>query len=340
MRHRRFCALRLIPMLKNKRSSQHVTGNDAKFGLKVIYRDAKTGAVNSLQCRFCISFGRQEKVGAKRKAKRKVQAWSAPFRYENIEGHVRDQHADKFEEYSKLDTQAQEDFFEDVVLFRNTLTSHFVSEAVGKRTIVFDIDRDIVDVVVSDMIYAPQDDLKSDYDDSDEYSEEEKRFGSKAELRAYLAKRRLNYALAKQKALDIFKRNEIQAIPDHVELDFNYTITIPKMKSTVFNLAISYVSCGASFRMTANSIGKTYEILKSPSLRSCSRRDFSSYARVVCAVNLHRMKYLLKKTWALSLALDSTTHDSTSYLDIRIRFFDERSCSIVKLHTCALPMLD
>jgi hypothetical protein len=215
-----------------------------------------------------------------------------------------------------------------------------VSEAVGKHAIVFDIDRDIVDVIVNDMMYAPQDDLESDDDDSDEYSEEEKRFGCKAELEAYLAKRRLNYALAKEKALDIFNRNEIQDIPDDVELKFNYTITIPKMKTTVFNPAIRYVSCGASFRMAANCIGKTYEILKSPSLRSCSRRDVSSYARVVCAVNLQRMKVLLKNTWAFSLALGSATHESTSYLDIRIRFFDERSCSIVNLHACALPMFD
>jgi hypothetical protein len=327
-------------MPKNKRSSLHVTGNDAKFGLKVISRDAKTGAVNGLQCRFCISFGREEKVGAKRKVKGNVQAWSAPFRYDNIEGHVRDQHADKFEEFLKLDTQAQVAFFEDIVPFRNMLTSHFEAEGVGKRAIVFNIDRDIVDVVVKDMMYAPQDDLESGNDDSDESSEEEQRFGSKAELEAYLAKRRLNYALAKQKALDIFKRNEIQASHNDVELDFNYTITIPKTKTTVFSLATRYVSCGASFRMAANCIGKTYEIMKSPSLRSCSRRDVSSYARVVCAINLQRMKDLLKRTWAFSLALDSATHDSTSYLDIRVRYFDERSCSIVNLHACALPMFD
>jgi hypothetical protein len=100
-----FCALRLIPKFKNKRSSLHVTGNDAKFGLKVNSRDAELFSVNGLQYHYCISFGRLEKVGAKRKAKGNIQAWSDPFRYDNIEGRVRDQRTDKFEEYSKLDSQ-------------------------------------------------------------------------------------------------------------------------------------------------------------------------------------------------------------------------------------------
>jgi hypothetical protein len=133
----------------------------------------------------------------------------------------------------------------------------------------------------------------------------------------------------KQKALNIFKRNEIQATPDDVELGLNYNITIQNMYTNVFIITILYVFYRAPFQIAVNCIGKTYEIMKYTSLRSSSRRDGFSCIILVCAVNLQGMKSLVKNTWAFSLALDSSTNDSTSYLDTRIRFFNERSCSIV-----------
>ena len=68
-----------------QRSSAYVNGNDAWYGLKIAHRHASTGAVIGLQCRVCIVFGREEKVGSKRKPATTVQAWSAPFQFDNIE---------------------------------------------------------------------------------------------------------------------------------------------------------------------------------------------------------------------------------------------------------------
>jgi hypothetical protein len=75
-------------MASNKRSSEYVKANDDRFGLRVSSKAPNCNKVNSLQCRFCIAFGREEKVGAKRKLSTDVQGWIRPFRYDNIENHV------------------------------------------------------------------------------------------------------------------------------------------------------------------------------------------------------------------------------------------------------------
>ncbi len=71
-----------------KRSSGYVKDNDVRYGLKVAHRDPKSSKVTGLQCRFCIAFGWEEKVGLKRKATTIVQGWSHPFRYDNIENNL------------------------------------------------------------------------------------------------------------------------------------------------------------------------------------------------------------------------------------------------------------
>lgn len=69
--------------------STYVKANDAWYGLKVASRDPKTSKVLGLQCRFCITFGREEKIKSKRKLTSTIQGWSTPFRYDNIENHMR-----------------------------------------------------------------------------------------------------------------------------------------------------------------------------------------------------------------------------------------------------------
>ncbi len=54
--------------MSGKCSSGYVKDNDGRYGLKVAYHDPKSLKATSLQCRFCIAFGREEKVGSKRKA--------------------------------------------------------------------------------------------------------------------------------------------------------------------------------------------------------------------------------------------------------------------------------
>jgi hypothetical protein len=62
--------------------------------------------------------------------------------------------------------------------------------------------------------------------------------------------------------------------------------------------------------------------------------------RAACAANLQKISVLLKDSWAFSIAIDSTTHHSTSYLDLRIRIYSKKHRNIYNIHGCALPMRD
>jgi hypothetical protein len=141
--------------------------------------------------------------------------------------------------------------------------------------------------------------------------------------------------LAKERALSLFKR-----VDGDDDADYAYCVTIPKSKTMVFQLAVRYIACGASFRMAANLLSCTYNVLHNPILRSCSRNDISNFIRVVYVVNLQRMARHLRNSWAFSIALDSATHQSTSYLDLRFRIFLPAFYNIVNVHAAALPMFD
>ncbi len=112
------------------------------------------------------------------------------------------------------------------------------------------------------------------------------------------------------------------------------------MKITLFRLAVRYMSCETSFRMAYELIGCTYDVLGNPGLRLCSHDEISNFVRAICIVNLQQIADLLCRSWAFSLALDFTTHQSTSFLDLRFRVFIPNYHSIVNLHGCTLLMFD
>ncbi len=101
--------------MSRKCSSGYVKDNDVRYGLKVAHRDPKSSKVIGLQCHFCIAFGREEKVGSKRKAATTVQGWSHPFRYDNIENHLCNQHSGQWHLYQALESSSERaSFFNDV----------------------------------------------------------------------------------------------------------------------------------------------------------------------------------------------------------------------------------
>jgi hypothetical protein len=70
--------------------------------------------------------------------------------------------------------------------------------------------------------------------------------------------------------------------------------------------------------MATNIINYTYKVLSNPSLRFCTHHHMNSFVRVVCVINLQHIFVILWRSWAFSLALDSTTHQSTSYFDLHL----------------------
>lgn len=157
-------------MPSSARSSSYVKENDIKFGISVASRVMHTGVVNGLRCRFCVAFGREAKVGSKRKASSpgSGQSWTVPFRYDNIENHVRTQHPLKWAEYEKAKmiwkyTSRYDEcnkFFSHTNSIAASARSHFQSPdrpGQGRQQLVFTIDKSIVEVIIGEMMYASTD---------------------------------------------------------------------------------------------------------------------------------------------------------------------------------------
>jgi hypothetical protein len=64
----------LLHFMSSNRASEYVKDNNIRLGLRVSTRAANGGPhVTGLQCHFCIAFGHEKKVGAKRQASTAVQ---------------------------------------------------------------------------------------------------------------------------------------------------------------------------------------------------------------------------------------------------------------------------
>ena len=115
-----------LSAMSGNRSSGYVKDNDVRYGLKVAHRDPKSSKVTGLQCRNCIAFGPEEKVGSNCKAATTVQGWSHPFLYNNIENRLRNQHSGQWALYQVLESSSKRaSFFDDVsVVFKNSWRSH------------------------------------------------------------------------------------------------------------------------------------------------------------------------------------------------------------------------
>ena len=115
-----------LSAMSGNRSSGYVKDNDIHYGLKVVHRDPKSSKVTGLQCRSCIAFGLEEKVGLERKVATTVQGWSHPFLYNNIESRLCNQHFGQWAHYQVLESSFERaSFFDDVsVVFKNSWRSH------------------------------------------------------------------------------------------------------------------------------------------------------------------------------------------------------------------------
>ncbi|CAK9219037.1 unnamed protein product [Sphagnum troendelagicum] len=268
----------------------YVKDNDVRYGLKVAYRDPKSSKVTGLQCCFYIAFGREEKVGSKRKATNIVQGWNHPFCYDNIENHLRNQHFGQWALYQVLESSSKcVSFFDDIsVAFKNSIKAHFLFSSLGsERQIVCDIEKDIVDTIVGDMMFNPED---QDNSDADHDADEEPAFDSAAEINVLLLRCCLAAAKAKERALSLFKRVESE---DDVAI-YSYSVTIPKTKTILFRLVVRYVSCGTLFRMAFELIGCMYNVLGNLGLCACFFDEINNFVWVVYNVNLQQIADLLR----------------------------------------------
>lgn len=72
-----------------------------EFGLCIVDRAPDTGAVESVSCRFCAVFGKENRPGAKRERSQNVKVFRI-FRQANFRRHVEGQHSARWREYLSL----------------------------------------------------------------------------------------------------------------------------------------------------------------------------------------------------------------------------------------------
>ncbi|RHY46644.1 hypothetical protein DYB37_013554 [Aphanomyces astaci] len=81
------------------------------YGLHVRSRDSKGEAV-SVQCRFCVHFGREERQGrALRKTLTTIKVYVPPYRPENYRHHNATQHPKMWVAYQAMSPEDQSTFF-------------------------------------------------------------------------------------------------------------------------------------------------------------------------------------------------------------------------------------
>lgn len=287
--------------MSKKRTTPFNEAHTLVYGLRPCERDTATSAVVSVACQFCVHFGREQKLGAKRKATANIQYFKRPFRVDMYAKHMKAQHAQQWETYSALSNTQKSTFFDEQAPtpYRDTIRSHFGG---SQQAVHHFVNKEIVDVIIGEMLFHP--------DDS-------------------------NTEITKERALAIFEDMGLDEIEADSDLQTDrYRIVLKNPAQ--FKLIVDYVSAGASFRMASRILQMTRERTGLASIGFASQCKVTGYVRYVCALNLQKILEALTSTWTFSLAMDMSTHMSASYLDIRIRLF---ICGAIQnFHLLAIPM--
>ncbi len=117
----------------------------------------------------------------------------------------------------------------------------------------------------------------------------------------------------------------------------SYTIQIKNLR--LFRLCIRFIACGSTIRLSTRLVQATKEETNLAYLGGASEKKVRQYVRAVVAISLQNISDAMKFSWTYSAAFDaSTTHQSISYLDVRLRIC--RNSNIQTYHLMALPMFE
>ncbi|KAH6578257.1 hypothetical protein BASA61_003987 [Batrachochytrium salamandrivorans] len=291
-----------MPPKSSKKQLRFQSSHELMYGLKITARDKSTGEVSSCACRFCIVFGREDKVGAKRKATERTKYFDH-FRTDNYMQHLVQQHPKKWSEYEVLKSaEEKEAFFHAVdVPFVSTLAAHFEREGMLR----FLINKSIVEVIIGNLMFHP--------DDVD--------------------------GCTISRALSLFKRLEADDDAGANDVDVNQDAYVVEIKTPKrFSLVVGCVALGASFCMASKMVQLVRDESGLSFYSGCSELIASNYMRVMCAVSLQILSEALYKVSGFSLALDSSTIHGMSYLDIRIRLTIKMV--VYNYHLLAIPLFE
>ncbi|KAE9022765.1 hypothetical protein PR003_g11965 [Phytophthora rubi] len=289
-----------------------------KYGLSVCSRHAKTSVVESVMCKFCVAFGKESAADAtrKRRATANIKYFRQPFRADHYLSHLEINHKHKWAEYEQASSPEKEKFFaahieegtinslamvqQQIV---NAQTGSVSSPVVATVPVVQRVGP--VRLPASEIEKRVVDELVGDmfFNASDEDG------------------------LSKEQALDVFRRKEGAD---------NYDILIKNQR--LYDLAIKFVACGASYRLASRMVQCTKEETKMAYYSGCSEHRVAGYVRAVIASNLQKIALMMRSSWAYALATDAAVHQGTSYLDIRVRLW--QNGALQDFHLLTLPTFD
>jgi hypothetical protein len=282
-----FCCSNVVISIVKGLQTPYKPEHGLKYGLEISERHSTTSAVVSARCSFCVKVGHATSKSSSRKCARteNVQQYKLPFRNDNMKKHAEQQHPEAFAEYSGLDDAEKNTYFDALVARNNTLHAHFD----GGNTLRFVINKDIVDVIIGDILFDPDD---------------------------------VDASPTRARALEIFKLFEDADRTDGAGgADVNIEAYEVKIASSrCFDLVLGYVSCGSSFRTTSRLVDFTKSVSRMGCFSGCTEGKIAMYRRVICAANLQKLSEMLSKCGVFAVALDVGSKQGTSYLDFRVRF--------------------
>ncbi|KAH6588004.1 hypothetical protein BASA61_006153 [Batrachochytrium salamandrivorans] len=113
--------------------------------------------------------------------------------------------------------------------------------------------------------------------------------------------------------------------------DYMVTIKTPM----AYNLAVKHVGIGISMKQTALALQATKEEANVAKFGAMNQSKIATFVRVQCAANFQIIANVLCRVWAFALALDASTCQGTSYVDVRVRFVWQRQ--LYNLHVVSVP---
>ncbi|KAG6970970.1 hypothetical protein JG687_00002301 [Phytophthora cactorum] len=292
-----------------------------KYGLSVCSRNAKTSIVESVMCKFCVAFGKESAADAtrKRRATANIKYFRQPFRADHYLSHLEINHKQKWAEYEQSTNPEKEKFFaahieeatinslamaQQQLINAQTGSASCTGTVVGTATPVVQRVGPVrlpASVIEKRMVEEIVGGMFFNASDED--------------------------GVSKDQALDVFRRKN--------DTD-TYEIVIKNQR--LYDLAIKFVACGASFRLASRMVQCTKEETKMAYYGGCSDNRVAGYVRAVIASNLQKIALMMRSSWAYAIATDAAVHQGTSYLDIRIRLWQNRS--LHDFHLLTVPAFD
>jgi hypothetical protein len=266
-----------------------------QFGLKIVEEANKR--ITSVCRNFCAFFGRatvkasDEHAGEKRQrsSRNDTKYWTS-FAPQNYRSHHELQHADLWAEYSALSNEEKCMHFDGKANRTNTLHRYLDLES---DSLTFHVSAPIVDVIIAELFFRP-DEVLVDFDDDDDEDD--------GGATAAIAKKAAAKAKQKTLALKLFVKDVANVEEDE------YVVTI---KGTMqYELAMHHVSTGMSFHQVAAAMQHTKECSSLSKLDGINDTIVGQYVRAGVVFALQRIADLCvdESIWALSLAGDDSTH--------------------------------